>query len=104
MKSFAIPYIDSPVKLNYGMISFWLLLTLISSAYAEGPSFEVASLRAVPPVDPTQPGDYSCRGGVGTEDPSRWTCPNISLQNLVMKVFDLTGFQATAILSAPKAH
>jgi uncharacterized protein (TIGR03435 family) len=79
MKAFAIPY--------------FILLLLISSAYAKGQSFEVASIKPAPPPEQTIMMGIGCRGGPGTNDPGRWTCVNLNLPILVRNAFDLKSYQ-----------
>lgn len=101
MKAFSIPYISSPGNYGYATIIILVLLILLPAAYSEGPTFEVASIRPAPPIDPRQFTDTRCPGGPGTKDPGLWTCANISLSNLVVTIFDLKGFQIGAVASVP---
>jgi uncharacterized protein (TIGR03435 family) len=72
-----------------------ILLTLLPTAYGEGSTFEVASIKAANPTQPGQGGMMfmGCRGGPGTNDPVRWNCENITIPNLVGSAFDLKPFQ-----------
>jgi uncharacterized protein (TIGR03435 family) len=95
MKAFSIPYIASIVLFRYVTVTILILMTLLPAAYSEGPTFEVASIRPVPPLDltrmPAQPS--VCTGGPGTKDPGRWTCENTNLANIVRYAFDLKPYQ-----------
>jgi uncharacterized protein (TIGR03435 family) len=101
MTALVIPYIASYVNRSYAL-KILIFLILLPSVYAEGPSFEVASIRPANPPDPRQRTDWRCHGGPGTQDPNRWTCPNVLLKNLVIWIFDLKGFQMTAVHSVPE--
>jgi uncharacterized protein (TIGR03435 family) len=103
MRASAIPYIASYVHRSLAL-KILILLMLLPSVYAEGPSFEVASIRPANPPGPRQLIDWKCHGGPGTQDPNRWTCPNVLLRNLVVWIFDLKGFQMTALHSVPEVR
>jgi uncharacterized protein (TIGR03435 family) len=100
MKAFLTTCIPTG-RCNFSTIIILLLVILLLSAYAEGPSFEVASIRPAPPIDPRKFIDTSCHGGPGTKEPSRWTCSNVLLPNLVISAFDLKGLQMQAVSSVP---
>ena len=102
MKTFAFPCIAFPVNCSHATIRIMILLAFLPAAYSEGPSFEVASIKPAPPINPGQLMDTRCHGGPGTKDPDRWTCANISLSNLVVTVFDLKGFQIGAVASVSR--
>ena len=95
MKTFSIPYITPRVFLSYATVTILILMTLLPAAYSEGPKFEVASIKPVPPIDLTRgPSQtFGCTGGPGTKDPGLWVCENLSLANFVMTAFDLKGYQ-----------
>jgi uncharacterized protein (TIGR03435 family) len=103
MSASAIPYIASHVHRSFAL-KILILLILLPSVYAEGPSFEVASIRPAKPPGPRQLIDWKCHGGPGTQDPNLWTCPNVLLSNLVIWVFDLKGFKITAVHSIPEVR
>ena len=86
MKTFSVPF---------AITGILIMLALLSAAYGEGPTFEVASIKAAMPVEPGQGGPMmmGCSGGPGTKDPGRWTCENITASNLVLNAFDLKPFQ-----------
>jgi uncharacterized protein (TIGR03435 family) len=57
---------------------------------AEPPqSFEAASLKLSPPVDPRNARLVGCSGGPGTADPGLYTCRWATLQGLLIEGFDL---------------
>jgi uncharacterized protein (TIGR03435 family) len=95
MRAFAIPYIASRMFFSYATITILFLMALLPAAYSEGPTFEVASIRPVPPLDLTRPPaqPVGCAGGPGTKDPGRWTCENTNLANVVRIAFDLKTYQ-----------
>ena len=90
MKTFSVPF---------AITGILILLAFLSAAYGEGPTFEVASIKASTPVEPGQGGRMmmGCSGGPGTKDPGRWTCENISAPNLVLSAFDLKPFQVQGL-------
>ncbi len=61
--------------------------TIAAQGQTQGPTFEVASVKASPPVGDS----YSvwCRGGPGTDDPGLFRCQNISLTNLMTRAFNV---------------
>jgi uncharacterized protein (TIGR03435 family) len=61
-----------------------LLLAALCAARAQGPTFEVVSIK---PAAPDQHGAMS-RGGPGTRTPSTWMCRNMSLNNLIYIAYD----------------
>jgi len=85
--------------LSGAMIRTLILLALALAAYAEGPTFEVASIKPAPPREPgsIMPVHIGCSGGPGTNDPERWTCENMSLSALVRTTFALKPFQLQAM-------
>jgi uncharacterized protein (TIGR03435 family) len=60
------------------------------------PEFEVASIRLMPPPPPGARITGSQRGGPGTSDPGLFECGNCSLATLVMRAYDVRGFQFEA--------
>lgn len=102
MKSSEIPYIASPARRNFPIINSLLVLLLVSATFGgENPQFEVASIRASFPGASSELRYARCYGGPGTKDPGHWTCTNMSLSNLLIKIFDLKGFQMAAVASVP---
>ena len=95
MKTFSVPYITNRVFLSYATVTILIMMALLPAAYSEGPIFEVASIKPVPPIDLTRgPSQvFGCTGGPGTKDPGLWICENLSLANFVMTAFDLKGYQ-----------
>jgi uncharacterized protein (TIGR03435 family) len=65
------------------------------SAQTTGATFEVASVKASPPIDS---GGYTrgCKGGPGTGDPVLWRCTNATISMLVMRAYDIKRYQLTA--------
>jgi uncharacterized protein (TIGR03435 family) len=58
--------------------------------------FEVASIKPSPPPAPGMGILVGCRGGPGTNDPSLYTCQNISLSNLVTMAYRIAYYQLSA--------
>ena len=77
-----------------GMI---LLCFTIATARAQTPdgqpSFEVASIKAVPPPEPGKPFMIGTRGGPGTPDPGRFTCNSCNLTMLITQAYGVAGYQ-----------
>ncbi len=65
------------------------LLLILSTAVAQTPQFEVASLK------PSTPGATSgaMSGGPGTKDPGLFTCQNISLRALMVTAYNLLTYR-----------
>jgi uncharacterized protein (TIGR03435 family) len=59
------------------------------------PAFDVASIK---PAAAQTPGRVmmGCRGGPGTPDPGRLTCTNANLSMLMMRAYDVQGYQVTS--------
>jgi uncharacterized protein (TIGR03435 family) len=96
MKAFAIPYTASRMFFSCATATILILMVVRPPAtYSEGPTFEVASIKPVPPPNLTGPlaQPVGCAGGPGTKDPGRWTCENTNLANLVRIAFDLKVYQ-----------
>jgi len=72
-------------------------LALVLTTYAEGPTFEVASIKPAPPREAGTVTRIGCSGGPGTNNPERWACENMSLSSLVRTAFDLKPFQLQAM-------
>lgn len=92
MKAFSLSYIAQML----------ILLIPIPFSYGDDSKFEVVSIRPAPPIDPGLVIDRPCFGGPGTKDPSRWTCSNVALPNLVVQAFHIKGFALSAVSSVPK--
>jgi uncharacterized protein (TIGR03435 family) len=56
-------------------------------------TFEVASVKASPPIPPNGSFRVGCTGGPGAKDPGRWTCQNVTVLNLISVAYNLKGFQ-----------
>jgi uncharacterized protein (TIGR03435 family) len=72
-----------------------LVLGLCCAAFAQpsqSPVFEVASVKS----SPSQTGRGSMRGGPGTADPGRIFFTNVTLFNVILRAYDLKGFQLSA--------
>jgi uncharacterized protein (TIGR03435 family) len=66
------------------------LLILSTSAWAQTPQFEVASIKPSTP-DPMKGSRMS--GGPGTKDPGLFTCDNASLVELLLAAYDLPWYR-----------
>jgi len=67
-----------------------------AQSVADGPVFEVASVKVAAPYDRI---GYRDEGGPGTRSPGQWTCTNVPLNALVMKAWNLNGYR----LSGPSS-
>ena len=80
------------------------LLFTVCVAYGQRPdptiTFEVASLKASPPADPTVRPPIGCTGGPGTSDPGRFLCQQKQLAQMVAWAFNLKGYQWPLLHSA----
>jgi len=56
-------------------------------------TFEVASVKPSPPLDPSKGIRVGCTGGPGTKDPTRWTCTNLTVPRLISMAYDLQRYQ-----------
>lgn len=69
------------------------LLCIAPALFAEGPEFDVASIKATP----ANPGGFIIfgpqRGGPGSPDPTHINWPSAALRNVVMAAFDVKNFQ-----------
>jgi uncharacterized protein (TIGR03435 family) len=75
---------------------FLVLFALVCGVAYSQPSdptltFEVASVKASPPSN--GPIRIGCTGGPGTKDPGRWTCPNMTVLNLISNAYNLKRYQ-----------
>ena len=61
-----------------------MVLAALFVATAQGPTFEVVSIK---PAAPDQ-NSVSSRGGPGSRTPGTWTCRNMSLHNLITIAYD----------------
>src|SRR6478609_8211330 len=70
-----------------------VLVVCAAALLAEGPEFDVASIKATP----TNPNGFIVfgpqRGGPGTPDPTHINWPSAALRNVVMTAFDVKNFQ-----------
>jgi len=71
-----------------------LLLLTAAALQAQTLNFEVASIKSALPPDPHQVRVLS-KGGPGTGDPGRWSCENLSLQELIVMAYDVLPFQVS---------
>ena len=72
----------------------FLLLIAAAAAYGQSLTFEVASVKAAPP--PEGGGmRVGTSDGPGSKDPGRWSCMNMSLENLLMTAFDVRPYELT---------
>jgi len=69
---------------------------------AAGPAFEVASIRASPPIDTSSgPLSFGPRGGPGTEDPTRYTCNFCNISELVSQAYNLPEYRVFSAKRLP---
>ena len=69
---------------------------------AAGPAFEVASIRASPPIDTSSgPLSFGPRGGPGTEDPARYTCNFCNISELVSQAYNLPEYRVFSVKRLP---
>jgi uncharacterized protein (TIGR03435 family) len=70
---------------------------LCGAAYAQTsngqPSFDVASIRAGPPIGSGGPMMIGMSGGPGTPDPGRFECHSCNLSMLMTRAYDVAGYQ-----------
>ncbi len=71
---------------------FALLAIAALTAHAQSPTFDVASIKPAPPADPHAL-TVGCKGGPDTNEAGRWTCENMSLQDLILMAHELQPFQ-----------
>lgn len=79
--------------LRYRLAALPLAACLLA-AQASGPSFDAASIKPSPPLGASYA--RGCHGGPGTGDPGLWRCTNATLQMLIMRAYDLKGYQLIA--------
>jgi hypothetical protein len=72
-----------------------VILPLLVCSGVCGQTFEVASIKTMPPQD-GGPTFQRTMGGPGTKDPGRWTAEGVSLANLVSVACDLRPYQLSA--------
>jgi uncharacterized protein (TIGR03435 family) len=70
------------------------LALAIPVAFAQ--TFEVASIKPSPPINPGQMMMVSSRGGPGTNDPELFTCQNYRLKSIVSRAYDIPEYRITA--------
>jgi uncharacterized protein (TIGR03435 family) len=75
-----------------------LLLLVLAGAALHAQSqtltFEVASVKTLPPADYSKPAALPrCSGGPGTTDPGLFVCSNIGIHGLLLQAFDLAPYQ-----------
>jgi uncharacterized protein (TIGR03435 family) len=72
-----------------------------AQSVADGPAFEVASMKVAAPFDAL---GYRDEGGPGTASPGQWRCANIPLDALIMKAWNLDRFQLSRSSSTDNAR
>jgi uncharacterized protein (TIGR03435 family) len=69
---------------------------------AAAPAFEVASIRASPPIDTSSgPLSFGPRGGPGTGDPTRYTCNFCSISEIVSQAYNLPEYRVLSARRLP---
>jgi uncharacterized protein (TIGR03435 family) len=87
----------APMKNVIRVASFLFLACVGFPQPAENPTFEVASVKPMPPPDPHTPQFFlPPRGGPGTHDPTLITWNNARLRDIVMTAYDIQTFQLIA--------
>jgi uncharacterized protein (TIGR03435 family) len=81
------------------LIGLWFL----APALAQTSKFEAASIRVNPPQAGFHFAADSATGGPGTADPAMFRCSKCSLATLIVKAFDLHGYQFPGKSSLPDA-
>jgi uncharacterized protein (TIGR03435 family) len=79
-------------------VKAFLALAALASAYAQSPTFEVASVKIESPLDAMQIKGPRIRGGPGTSDPGRFGCTWIGLNTLVEWAWELRPSEIDASL------
>jgi uncharacterized protein (TIGR03435 family) len=80
------------VRLTLSLILFALVCGVAySQPSGRTLTFEAASVKASPPAN--GPIRMGCTGGPGTKDPGRWTCPNMTVSNLISNAYNLKRYQ-----------
>jgi uncharacterized protein (TIGR03435 family) len=72
-----------------------LLLAALSTAAAQSPTFEVASIKPFQLEMGQRPPRFGCAGGPGTQDPGRWTCVGMTARFLTTLAYGLEFYQFT---------
>src|SRR5579872_4445882 len=70
-----------------GGCSTFLAFTALAIGQYSGVGFEAASLKRSSQSGTTATTFHGCRGGPGTQDPSLWSCENVTLADLVEEAF-----------------
>jgi uncharacterized protein (TIGR03435 family) len=70
-----------------------LVLAALSTAAAQSPTFEVASIKPYQMEMGQRVPRFGCTGGPGTKDPGRWTCVGVTTRMLVVQAYDLKFYQ-----------
>ncbi len=76
-------------------LPFLIALLLAAPLFAEGPSFEVATVKKADEPQPGKPVFFGRRGGPGTDDPGRITWSNVNLRTLLTTAYDVKPYQIT---------
>jgi uncharacterized protein (TIGR03435 family) len=74
------------------------LLWAGGAAFAEqetSPTFEVASVKPAPPLEPGKGMRVGCSGGPGSSDPGMLHCVNYSMSNLLVYAYSIKSYQLT---------
>ena len=75
-------------------MKFSIALLFCTAAFAQDPNFEVASVKPAGAFQPGRP--VGMRGGPGTNDPGQISWNFITLQDLILRAYDLKEFQISA--------
>jgi uncharacterized protein (TIGR03435 family) len=76
-------------------LPFLIALLLGAPLFAQGPSFEVATVKKADEPQPGKPVFFGRRGGPGTDDPGRITWSNVTLRTLLTTAYDVKPYQVT---------
>jgi uncharacterized protein (TIGR03435 family) len=76
-------------------LPFLIALLIAAPLFAEGPSFEVATVKKADEPQPGKPVFFGRRGGPGTDDPGRITWSNVNLRTLLTTAYDVKPYQIT---------
>lgn len=74
-----------------------ILFASVLAAYGQSPTFEVASIKPYVQPEGQTWMRVGCRGGPETPDPTRWSCENMSVANLIRLGYDLKSNQLAGI-------
>lgn len=79
------------------MKTFALSLVASAGLWAQttGATFEVATVKASPPLD-SRGFVRGCNGGPGSRDPELWRCTNATIPMLVARAYDIKHYQLTS--------